>query len=175
MVSGTAIALILISACLMLALRNIRLGLISLVPNLTPPIVAFGILALFTAEVGFWSSFVMATALGLIVDATIHFLSKYQRARRELGYGPEDAIRYAFSTVGTALWVCSFVLVAGFLILALSPFKVNAMMGTMVALTIATALVIDFLLLPALLIAIDKRSDRSSEPASDAVPVAGGR
>ena len=141
----------------MLALRDLRLGIISLVPNLTPPIVAFGILALFTQEVGMWSAFVIATALGLIVDATVHFLSKYKRARDELGYSAEDGVRYAFSTVGTALWVCTFVLIAGFAILAFSPFKINAMMGTVVAMTIAVALVIDFLLLPALLIAADRR------------------
>ena len=156
---GTAIALILISGCLMFALRDIRLGFISLIPNLTPPIVAFGILALFTQEVGFWSSFVIATALGLIVDATVHFLSKYKRARSELGYSAEDGVRYAFSTVGTALWVSTFVLVAGFAILAFSPFKINMMLGIMVALTIAVALVIDFLLLPALLIALDQRKE----------------
>jgi len=159
---GTAIALILISGCLMFALRDIRLGFISLIPNLTPPIVAFGILALFTQEVGFWSSFVIATALGLIVDATVHFLSKYKRARSELGYSAEDGVRYAFSTVGTALWVSTFVLVAGFAILAFSPFKINMMLGVMVALTIAVALVIDFLLLPALLIALDQRKGEAT-------------
>lgn len=167
MTTGTAIALLLISACLMLALRNLKLGLVSLIPNLTPPLVAFGILALFTAEVGFWSTFVIATALGLIVDATVHFLSKYRRASIEQGKSPEDSVRYAFSTVGTALWVSTFVLVIGFAILALSPFKVNAMLGIMVALTVAVALVIDFLLLPSLLIAVDRRK-KAVQPADTA-------
>lgn len=159
---GTAIALVLISGCLLLALRDLRLGLISLVPNLTPPIVAFGVLALFIQEIGFWSSFVIATALGLIVDATVHFLSKYKRARAELGYSAEDGVRYAFATVGTALWVSGFVLISGFAILAFSPFKINAMLGIMVANTIAVALIIDFLLLPALLIALDRRTARKA-------------
>ena len=166
MTTGTGIALVLISACLMLALRNLRLGIVSLVPNLTPPIVAFGILALFTTEVGFWSTFVIATALGLIVDATVHFLSKYRRASIEQGKSPEDSVRYAFSTVGTALWVSTFVLVVGFAILALSPFKVNAMLGIMVALTVAVALIIDFLLLPALLITVDRRRRAAAAPAA---------
>ncbi|MEX1154169.1 RND family transporter [Parvibaculum sp.] len=164
MTTGTAVALLLISGCLMLALRNLKLGLISLVPNLTPPIVAFGILALFTPEVGFWATFVIATALGLIVDATVHFLSKYRRARVEHGKSPEDSVRYAFATVGTALWVSTFVLVIGFAILALSPFKVNAMLGIMVALTVAVALIIDFLLLPSLLIALDRGKKPSKLP-----------
>jgi hypothetical protein len=170
MTTGTAIALLLISGCLMLALRNLKLGLISLIPNLTPPIVAFGILALFTPEVGFWATFVIATALGLIVDATVHFLSKYRRARVEHDKSPEDSVRYAFATVGTALWVSTFVLVVGFAILALSPFKVNAMLGIMVALTVAVALIIDFLLLPSLLIALDrgKKPSKLSEAAASA-------
>jgi predicted RND superfamily exporter protein len=62
-------------------------------------------------------------------------------------------------TVGTALWVCSFVLIAGFMVLTLSPFLINAMLGRVVALTILTALALDFLLLPALLMWIDGRGD----------------
>lgn len=165
---GTGIALLLISLTLVLALRNIRLGLISLVPNVLPPLVAFGIYAIFVTEIGFWASFVVATALGLIVDATVHFLSKYQRARDEKGADATDAVRYAFSTVGTPLWVSTFVLVAGFGVLAFSYFKVNAMLGIMVAGTIATALILDFLLLPALLIFLDggrKVKAANPEPA----------
>ncbi len=164
---GTAIALLLISSILMVALRNIRLGLISIIPNVTPPLVAFGIYAIFLNSVGFWASFVVATALGLIVDATVHFLSKYQRARLEQGADAEDAVRYAFSTVGAPLWVSTIVLVSGFSVLAFSYFKVNAMLGLMVASTIGTALILDFLLLPALLIFLDRRAPKpAAEPAA---------
>lgn len=166
MTLGTGVALILISGCLMLALRDLKLGLISLIPNITPPVIAFGVLALFTQEVGFWSTFVIATALGLIVDATVHFLSKYQRARNEQEKSAEDAVRYAFSTVGTALWVSTFVLIVGFSLLAFSPFKVNAMLGIVVALTVACALIIDFLLLPALLITLDRRGKTKKAPST---------
>jgi len=164
---GTAVALVLISGILMLALRNIRLGLISLIPNVTPPLVAFGAFALFVPTVGMWASFVVATALGLIVDATTHFLSKYQRARLEQGADATDAVRYAFSTVGAPLWVSTIVLVVGFGVLTFSYFKMNAMMGTLVSSTIAAALILDFLLLPALLIFFDKRA-----PKTKAAPAA---
>jgi hypothetical protein len=86
-----------------------------------------------------------------VVDDTVHFLSKYVRAQREQGLSPEDAVRYAFSTVGTALWVTSLVLVIGFGILAMSAFELNAGMGLLTAITIALALVADFLFLPPLL------------------------
>ena len=163
MMKGTALALVLISGILMIALRNLRLGIISLVPNVVPPIAAYGVYAIFIHEIGFWASFVTATALGLIVDATVHFLSKYQRARLEQGADAADAVRYAFSTVGAALWVSTIVLVVGFSVLMFSSFKLNAMMGMMVAGTILTALVLDFLLLPALLIYLDRRGPAKSE------------
>jgi predicted RND superfamily exporter protein len=155
---GTAVAFALISLCLIIALRDLKLGVLILVPNAAPPLLAFGIFALFQTEIGFWSTFVVATALGLIVDATVHFLSKYQRAVREQNASAQDAVRYAFRTVGTALLVSTLVLVAGFTVLAQSAFRVNAMLGATVALTVAVALIVDFLLLPALLIILDRRT-----------------
>ena len=139
-------------------------------PNLAPPIAAFGIVAIFTNEVGLWATFVVATALGLIVDATVHFLAKYRRARIDRGESAEDSVRYAFSMVGTALWVSTFVLIAGFLILSLSPFKVNAMLGLLVAMTVGVALILDFLLLPALLLYLDKK--RTGDAPQTATPKA---
>lgn len=159
MTYGTMYAFILISLCLVVALRSVRLGLISLIPNIAPPAVAMGIFAVFNDLVGFWTSFVTATAIGLIVDATVHMLSKYQHARVTLGYSSEKAVRYSFSMVGTALWVASLILIAGFLVLYASPFKINAMLGLVVSLTIFVALILDFLLLPPLLMAFDKKSN----------------
>jgi uncharacterized protein len=154
---GSAVALFLISLCLMIALRNIRLGILSLVPNVLPPALAFGIFWSTGGTLGIWSVPVFVAALGLIVDATVHFLSKYQRARREKQMDERAAVEYAFRTVGTALLVSTLVLIAGFTILALSSFKMNSALGMMVALTIAVALIVDFLLLPALLVTFDKR------------------
>ena len=167
MTVGTIVAFVLISGCLMLALRSLRLGLISLVPNIVPPAVAMGFFSLYQHEVGFWTAFVGATAIGLIVDATVHMLSKYRYARFDLNYSSIESVRYSFMTVGTALWICSFVLIAGFMVLTLSPFLINAMLGSVVALTILTALVLDFLLLPALLMWIDGRGDPNAPFKTD--------
>jgi predicted RND superfamily exporter protein len=166
MAQGTLVAFLLISACLMLALRSLRLGLISLIPNITPPLVAFGMFSLIQTEVGFWTSFVTATAIGLIVDATVHMLTKYRHARINLHYSAEDSVRYSFATVGTALWVSSVILVTGFMVLTFSPFLINGMLGLLVSMTILAALILDFLLLPPLLIQIDGRlrGDAPSTP-----------
>jgi hypothetical protein len=86
----------------------------------------------------------------------VHFLSKYLRARREQQLTPPDAVRYAFSTVGMALTVTTLVLIAGFMVLTESPFRLNADMGLLTAITIGFALLADFLFLPPLLMKVDK-------------------
>ncbi len=155
MFSGTGIALVLISILLIFALRSVRYGFISLFPNLTPAIFAFGIWAIFVGEVGASSSLVTAASLGLIVDFTVHFLAKYRRARVEKSLSAVDGIRYAFNTVGSALWISAFVLVAGFLVLSFSNFALNAQFGTMLSMVIFLALVTDFFVLPAILLLAD--------------------
>ena len=153
MLKGTTLALVVISCILIFALRSLRIGAISLLPNLVPIGMAFGLWGLFVGEVGLALSVVSGMTLGIVVDDTVHFLSKYLRARREKGMNQEDAVRYAFSTVGTALWVTSLALMVGFGILAFSHFELNAGMGLLTAITLGLALVADFLFLPPLLIA----------------------
>ena len=123
---------------------------------------AFGIWAIVNGDLGISLASAVGMTLGIVVDDTVHFLSKYQRARRELGKSAEEAVRYAFSTVGVALWVTTLVLVAGFLVLATSDFNMNAHMGMFTALTIGVALVVDFLFLPALLISVEKSHDEKA-------------
>jgi uncharacterized protein len=156
MLFGTGLALVLISLSLIVALRSLKIGGLSIVPNVIPAVMAFGFWGLLVGEIDLASSVIAATSLGIIVDDSVHFLSKYLRARREKGASPEDAVRYAFATVGRALWVTSAVLIAGFATLALSAFELNQSLGLLTALAIFAALVADFLLLPPLLLAIDK-------------------
>ena len=150
-------ALVLISAILILALRNIRLGLISLIPNLAPAFMAFGIWGMLVGQVGLGLSVIVSLTIGIVVDDTIHFLSKYLRARREADMDPTDAVRYAFNTVGTAMWVTTVALVAGFAVLTASGYTVNAQMGLLSAITISLALLLDFFFLPALLLIVDRK------------------
>ncbi len=162
MLGGTTFALIMISLILILALRSFKYGLISLIPNLFPAGVAFGLWGLFVGEIGLALSVVTAMTLGIVVDDTVHFISKYMRARKEQGLDSQQAVRYAFRNVGVALWVTSAVLIAGFMILAQSAFALNAGMGLMTSIIIGIALVLDFLLLPPLIMAIDDRKQSRS-------------
>ena len=159
MLKGTSFALILISFSLIIALRSLKFGLISLIPNIIPAVMAFGLWGILVGEVGFALAIVTSMSLGIVVDDTVHFLSKYLRARREKNLSTEEAIRYAFSSVGTALLVTTLILIAGFAVLSLSAFKVNAGMGQLTAITIAFALLIDFMLLPPIIILFSKKDD----------------
>jgi len=157
MLLGATIALILISLVLIIALRSLKFGLISLIPNLVPTAMAFGLWGMLVGQVGMGLSVVAGLTIGIVVDDTIHYLSKYLRARREKGLAPEEAVRYAFRSVGLALWVTSVVLIAGFLILSQSHFVINSNMGIMTAITIFLALMADFLFLPPLLMKLEEK------------------
>lgn len=171
MIQGTTIALFLVSLILIVALRSLKIGLISLVPNLVPAAMAFGLWGLLVGEVNVGLSIVTGMTLGIVVDDTVHFLSKYLRARREKNLSSEDAVRYAFATVGTALWFTSLILIAGFLILTLSTFKLNSDMGLLTSVVITFALLADFLFLPPLLMKLsgDKKTVEVNDTINDPV------
>lgn len=154
MLSTLPITLILISALMIFALRSWRLGVISLVPNIAPAVIGFGLWALISGEINLGLSVVVTLTLGIVVDDAVHFLAKYQHARKE-GQNAEQAVRYAIHTVGRALWITTVVLVAGFSVLAMSQFRLNSDMGQLSAIVIFVALVIDFVLLPSLLMRFD--------------------
>lgn len=168
MLTGTVLALILISLILVFALRSVKVGLASMIPNLVPAGMAFGLWGIFVGQVGLALSVVIGMTLGIVVDDTVHFLSKYQRARREQGMDAPDAIRYAFTTVGMALWITSLVLIVGFLVLSLSAFELNSSMGLMTALTLALALAADFLFLPPLLMKIEEKRNETDSTRTTA-------
>lgn len=169
MITATALAILLISIVLIFALKSFRFGLMSLIPNLTPILVGFGVWALLSGVINTGIAIVFGMTLGIIVDDTVHFISKYIRARGDLGKSPEEAVRYAFSTVGRALVVTTVVLVAGFAILAQSSFGMNSGMAKVTVVIITLALIIDFLILPGLLIIMGEQQEKRLAKARTAV------
>jgi len=161
MIVGTTVALVLISGILVVALRSPTLGLVSLLPNLAPAAVGFGLWGIFVGQVGISLSVVAGMTFGIVIDDTVHFLSKYLRARRESGLNSEDAVRYAFRTVGKALTVTTVTLVIGFSVLATSSFGMNSDMGLMTAVVITLALILVFLMLPPLLMKIEENTSHA--------------
>jgi len=155
MLKGTGYALIGISFIILLVLRNIKYGIISLIPNLLPAVMAFGLWGYSVGSVTLAVSIVVAMTLGIVVDDSVHFMLKYAKARKK-GLSPEDSVRDSFKNVGMALTVTSIGLVIGFSILAQSGFAVNKDMAMLTAITIGFALFVDYLLLPPILMAVDK-------------------
>jgi predicted RND superfamily exporter protein len=160
---GGAIALGLIAIILAIAFRSAKFGALSILPNLAPAVMAFGVWGIIKGQIDVGNAIVATMALGVIVDDTVHFLTTYLRARREDGLDAQEAVRRSFSTVGSALVGTSLILVSGFLVLTLSPFKLNAGIGLLAAIMLSLALLADFLFLPPLLMAIDKAPSLSSQ------------
>jgi predicted RND superfamily exporter protein len=106
--------------------------------------------------VGLALSVVLSMTLGIIVDDTIHFFIKYFQARKVDGLTPEEAVRSAFHMVGSAIGITTVVLVAGFGVMTVSPYRLSEEMGLMCAMVIGLALLVDFFLSPTLLMRFDR-------------------
>jgi len=157
MLWGTFSAVVLIALLLTGIFRSVRLGVVSLVPNLIPAAMAFGVWGYLYGEVGNAGSLVTAISFGIVVDDTIHLMSRYLKARRE-GLSASVAVRAAFRVVGRALFATTMILGLGFVVFATSGFVISWMLGLLLALTIGFALLADLLLLPPLLMAVDRNT-----------------
>lgn len=164
MVIGSFLGLLVISIIIAIALRSVRFGLISLLLNLMPLAVGFGLWGWLIGRVGLGLSVVSGLTMGIVVDYTVHLLSKYRIAQAERQEATEDAIRYAFSTVGVALLVTTAVLGVNFGLFGFSTFALNSEMGTLTAAIIVIALFIDLFFLPPLLLWMDRGGDKQGQP-----------
>ncbi|MEM6847760.1 MAG: MMPL family transporter [Pseudomonadota bacterium] len=150
MVVGIAVALTAISLIIVVALRSVWVGAVSIIPNLLPVMLAFGQWGVFVGEISFAATVVAALTYGIVVDDTVHILTRF-KSLRERGVEVTDAVRETYSTVGVAVVVTTLALALSFLPFAMSGFLVNRHFGALTALTLIAALVVDLLLLPALL------------------------
>jgi|TARA_B110000037_G_scaffold8373_1_gene9013 predicted RND superfamily exporter protein len=159
MVKGFIVALLFITIIIIISTRSLKYGFFSVIPNLMPGLIAFGIWGIFVSEIGMALTFVTSMTLGIIVDDTIHFLVKYIDIKK--GEATiKNAVIKTLKVVGPSLLNTSLVLVAGFTVLMLSPFALNSRMGLMSAITISFALIFDLLFLPCLILLIDKKKTK---------------
>ncbi|MDE0520986.1 MAG: MMPL family transporter [Boseongicola sp.] len=154
MLIGTIIAMTVVSLLLVFIFRSLRYGLISLIPNFVPAAMAMGAWGYAVGEIGVAAAVVTALAFGIIVDDTIHFLTKYLRARKQ-GLLPSESVQSSLSTVGKALFATTVVFALGFLVFGASGMASNQTLGLLLGTTVIIALLADFLFLPPLLIALD--------------------
>ncbi len=159
MLLGTLVGLTLISLTMFVVLRNARLGWLSLIPNIVPAVMAYGLWGYLFGEVNLAVSVVGSFTFGIIVDDTVHFMAKYHECRKN-GATPEDAVRDCFRLAGLPTVVTSAVLIAGFLVLCFSGFAISRDMGMLSAITIFLGLMVELFLLPVLLLTFAGRRRR---------------
>ena len=175
MMKGGVIAILMVSLVLFVALRSLKLGFMGMLANILPVSMGYGIWYLIDGQVNFVVASVAGVCLGVVVDFAVHFLTKYQLARNA-GSASEDAIRFAFAKTGRPLWTTMVVLVMGFWLLMLSPITMNFSMGYLTGIVILLALIFDFFVLPALLMAFDRTTSVVVSPhISEAQAAAAGK
>lgn len=162
MLIGTIVAMSIVSLLLIFVFRSVRFGLISLIPNFIPAMMAMGLWGYLVGQVDVSASIVTAIAFGIIVDDTIHLMTKYLRARA-IGKSPADAIQPVFQMVGRPLLTTTAIFTLGFLVFGTSALAANQTLGVLVGLTVVIALVADLLLFPPLLMALDKKPKGQTE------------
>lgn len=149
LIVSTFVALVLVSLLLVVALRSVKLGLLSMVPNLLPAAMAFGVWGLVDGQVGLAVSIVAVMTFGIVVDDTVYFMSRFRENQRA-GDFPGTVVATLRDT-GRPIINTTIILVAGFTLLAFSEFRLNQGLGILTALVMGLALVADLLLLPGLL------------------------
>ncbi len=162
MLQGTFVAMVIVSLLLFAIFRSIRLGLVSLIPNFIPAAMAMGLWGHLVGEVGVPAAVVTAIAFGIIVDDTIHFMTKYTESRKA-GKLPSESVQIAFRSVGRALFTTTIVFGLGFMVFGTSGLVGNQVLGLLVGITVIIALVADFLFLPPLLMLLDETKETSEQ------------
>jgi predicted RND superfamily exporter protein len=163
LIVSLTLALSVVTLLIGLFFRSVKLALVSLVPNVLPLVLPLGALGLVGIPLDGPAVLVVAVALGVCVDDTIHFFSKFYDARKS-GSSLEHALRSAFRQVGSALTATTTILVAGFGVLILSDFRPNMLIGQLAIVMIGLAWIADFIVTPALLSLIERApSNRDKE------------
>ncbi|TXB67908.1 efflux RND transporter permease subunit [Phaeodactylibacter luteus] len=144
---GLGMAVVIVSFLMALLFRNVKMLLISLVPNIFPLILAGALLGFLGIELEAGVSIVFAVIFGIAVDDTIHFLSKYKLAKGK-GLSREEAMKITFTETGKAIVLTSVILFFGFLVMLFSIHPPSVTIGLLISLTLVSALVSDLLLIP---------------------------
>jgi len=159
LLEGFTVSFLLITLTMLVGLRSVRYGLISIAPNLLPPAVVFGVWGLFVGQLSPYILMLFSISIGLVVDDSVHVLSKYMAARKA-GEKPEEAVRYSLDKAGSAITITTAALAMGTFILVFSNTYYYQNVALMLTPIIVVALLLDMLFLPPLLVKLDRFFDR---------------
>jgi predicted RND superfamily exporter protein len=155
MAKSYAIALAVITVLMVFLIGRIRIGLLSMVPNLAPILLMLGVIGAFSIPMDLFTMMVASVAIGLAVDDTIHFMHNFRRYYDQSG-DPQKAVHETLHTTGRAMLVTSIVLSIGFFIFAFATMNNVINFGLLTGFTIVMALVADYLIAPALMVVVNK-------------------
>ena len=150
LLEGLLYGLLLIGVIMAFVFRDIKIFLISLVPNVLPILFAGGMLGFLGIPLEASLSVVFAIVFGIAVDDTIHFLGKYKLGISQ-GLDKEAALEKTFAQTGRALVITTIILFFGFMVMLFSIHQPSVTIGLIISVTLVTALILDLLLLPVLL------------------------
>ena len=159
LMQGFTLSFILITLTLVIGLKSVRYGLLSIIPNLFPATIVFGFWGLFMGELSPYILMLFSISIGLVVDDSVHILSKYISAKRE-GKTPEDAVQYSLDKAGSAITITTASLALGTCILVFSNTFIFQNVALLLTPIIVVALLLDLLFLPPLLVKFDNWSAR---------------
>jgi predicted RND superfamily exporter protein len=156
MARSYVLALLIVTPLMILLIGNLRGGLISMIPNITPILLTLGLAGWLGLRIDFSSMMIGAIVLGIAVDDTIHFMHVFQRYCRESG-DARDAVRRTLETTGRAILFTSIVLFAGFASFAFASMANLVTTAVLTCFAIAAAFLADVLLAPALMVLVSPR------------------
>jgi predicted RND superfamily exporter protein len=149
------IAIALITIMMLILIGNIKIGLISMIPNIAPMLLMSTVMVIYDMPLDMFTMLIGSIAIGLAVDDTVHFMHNFRRY--ELKYGDvKKATEMTLLTTGRAMIVTTIVLSAGFLVFTQATMSNIYNFGVLTAIAIVTALLADFFLVPAIMAVILK-------------------
>ncbi len=156
LLQGYSISLLLITLSLIVGMRSIYFGILSIIPNLLPATMVFGFWALFVGQLDPFVMMLFSISIGLVVDDTVHLLSHYLEKRRA-GLDQAKSIDYAISTAGPALSITTIVLALGTTILIGANTIYFQQAAKLLVPIVVLALALDLFYLPTILRRFDKQ------------------
>jgi predicted RND superfamily exporter protein len=154
LLQGFTLSFILITVTLMIGLKSLRYGLLSIMPNVFPATIVFGFWGLYNGQLSPYILMLFSISIGLVVDDSVHVLSKYISARRA-GEVPEAAVKFSLDKAGPAITITTLSLAVGTFILVFSNTFYYQNVALMLTPIIVVALLLDLLFLPPLLVRFD--------------------
>ncbi len=150
MAESYVIAALVITLMMILLLGSIKIGLISMIPNLLPIILTLGVMGWTGMPLDLFTMLIGSIAIGLAVDDTIHFMHNYRRYHLQTG-DVYTSVHKTLLSAGRAMLITSIVLATGFFLYMFSTMSNLFNFGLLTGFTILMALLADFLLAPALM------------------------